>query len=361
MKRGRTIQEMLMELVRQDAAKEDYLVNTNCLRMEVDDGVPKLRLAGREEVQLSPLDIRATAHRQIGAYLDIPVRYYNKMLEEEPELLACNVNRWFQHNPEQRMLRAIAGHARAFLSKRYRRIENLDIARFTLPRLEQLPEARVESCEITDSRMYIKVVNPRLQAEVVPGDVVQAGVIISNSEIGQGAVWVKPLVYRLVCSNGMVVNDAKTGRYHTGRAMDSQEDFSIYSEETKLADDVAFVKKLQDTVDAAVREASFLQVVDKMRESQGVRLDTRQIPEVVRLTGASFHITEEECKGVLQHLIESADLTLYGLANAITRFSQDVESYDRATALEEIGYKVMTMPRALQTKITGPEALPMAA
>ena len=36
-----------------------------------------------------------------------------------------------------------------------------------------------------------------------PGDVVQAGVSISNSETGRGAVSVCPLVYRLVCTNGM--------------------------------------------------------------------------------------------------------------------------------------------------------------
>ena len=36
--------------------------------------------------------------------------------------------------------------------------------------------------------MYLKVVNPRLQDEVRPGDVVQAGVSISNSETGRGAV-----------------------------------------------------------------------------------------------------------------------------------------------------------------------------
>ena len=137
--------------------------------------------------------------------------------------------------------------------------------------------------------MYIKVVNPRLQAEVVPGDVVQAGVIISNSETGQGAVWVKPLVYRLVCSNGMVVDDAQLGRYHVGRAADSEEDVSIFSEETKLVDDVAFIKKLQDTVDAAVEKARFLQVVDKMRNSAGIKLDIKHIPDVVKLTGASFH------------------------------------------------------------------------
>ena len=41
-----------------------------------------------------------------------------------------------------------------------------------------------ESCQLTDSRMYIKVVNTRLEAEVVPGDIVQSGIIISNSEVG---------------------------------------------------------------------------------------------------------------------------------------------------------------------------------
>lgn len=58
-------------------------------------------------------------------------------------------------------------------------------------------------------------------------------------------------------------------------------------------------------------------------------------------------LTEDESNGVLEHLITGGDFSLYGLANAVTRFSQDVESYDRATKLEEIGYSVMTMSPAL--------------
>lgn len=34
-----------------------------------------------------------------------------------------------------------------------------------------------------------------------------------------------------------------------------------------------------------------------------------------------------------------------GLANAVTRYSQDVPSYDRATDLEVIGYNILTMPQ----------------
>lgn len=47
---------------------------------------------------------------------------------------------------------------------------------------------------------------------------------------------------------------------------------------------------------------------------------------------------------ILQHLIEGNDLTLYGLSNAVTRHSQDVENYDRASELEGIGYSILTMP-----------------
>ena len=50
--------------------------------------------------------------------------------------------------------------------------------------------------------------------DVVPGDTVQGGVIISNSEVGLGAVSVQPLLYRLVCTNGMVVNDLGERRTH---------------------------------------------------------------------------------------------------------------------------------------------------
>lgn len=49
---------------------------------------------------------------------------------------------------------------------------------------------------------------------------------------------------------------------------------------------------------------------------------------------------------ILNYLIQGGDLSLYGLSNAITRASQDVESYDRATALEGIGWQVTTMAAA---------------
>lgn len=344
MKAGRTIRELAQEILRQSKAKQDYAVNTANMHMETSGQAPVLRLVDNTGVdRVEPLDIQQTAHRQLGAYLGIPQKYYDKMLTENVGLLADNVNSWLSRGSETRLIRTMDGRARAFLSDHYRRIDNLDIANITLPIIEEMEGARYESCQLTEDYLYIKVVNPRLTAEVKRGDIVQAGVVISNSETGLGAVSIQPLVYRLVCSNGMVVNEAKTRRTHIGRVNTTDESFFLYSQETLAADDKAFVLKIRDTVRAAVDEARFAQVVGKMRESAALRLNTADLPGVVKLASSSFGITESESGGVLQRLIEDADYTVYGLANAVTRYSQDVESYDRASQLESIGYSVMTM------------------
>lgn len=359
MKQGMTIQEAAAEIMRQSEAKADYLVNTENLHMETCDGVPTLRLLDGGIDRVEPLDILPTAHRQMGDYLGIPRKYYDRMRQENIGLLAHNVNTWLRQGPEQRMIRTIDGRARAFLSNRYRRIDNIDIARITLPIIQEMPDVIYESCNLSDDYMFIKVVNPRLTAEVVPGDIVQAGVVISNSETGQGAVCVQPLIYRLVCSNGMTVNEARTRRNHVGRVNISDENLLIYSEATLEADDKAFIMKVQDTVRSAVSEVQFAKVLGKLRESKDKKLNTADIPGVVKLATASLHMTEAEGDGVFRHLIRDADYTLYGLANAVTRHSQDVEDYDRASKLEEIGYQIITMSPALFQHIN--QAARMAA
>lgn len=85
-------------------------------------------------------------------------------------------------------------------------------------------------------------------------------------------------------------------------------------------------------------------MVGRLKETVGVPI-TGKVPEVVELTGRAYGINQEEQDGILNYLISGGDLSLYGLSNAITRTSQDIESYDRATALEGIGWQVATMAK----------------
>ena len=356
MKAGLSLEEMAAEITRQRSLKEDYLVDTRNLQMEPHSGQVYLHIFDGKAEPVEPMQVNPIAHRQLGAHLRIPASYYDRMLEEDPRLLAQNVNTWLKKSPSRRMLRTMGGTARAFLSDRYRRLDNFEIASAVLPIIGQMQDARFESCQVTDSMMYLKVVNTRLEAEVSPGDIVQAGMIISNSEVGTGAVNVQPLVYRLGCSNGMIVNDAQTRRNHVGRVNKLEEAYRLYSDKTLEADDKAFLMKLQDTVKAAVEEARFARVVDLMKTASKAEMTTGDIPGTVRMASREFRITESEEKGVLQHLIEGKDLSLYGLSNAVTRYSQDVENYDRATELESIGYDILSMPAGTWRRINQPAA-----
>lgn len=352
MKFGRTLEDLARELTRQRAVKRDFISDTRNLHLDVvGDGKIQLSMTDDASHVSHILGVTENAHRQIGTALKIPAAYYDRMRTEYPDLLAQNVNGWFEKNPAAKMIRTLDGDARAFLSDRYRRIDNYEIAEAVLPIIADMPDARIESCEVTDSRMYLKVVNPRLTADVVPGDTVQAGILVTNSEVGLGSVAVQPLLYRLVCTNGMVVNDAASRRYHIGRANAIGENFEIFTDETVKADDRAFMLKVRDTVRAAVDEAKFGRVVDMMRAAKGIVLDTPDIPKFVELAAVENGMTQGEGKGVLNHLIHDGDFSLYGLSNAVTRFSQDVESYDRSTELESIGYTILGMSPATMRRL----------
>lgn len=344
MKTGRNLQEVLVELDRQNKAKQDFIAPAQGMRLREDGHTFELNHLTIDRQMTFGTTV--LFHRQVASALGIPAKYYDLMQSQKPELLAENVNAWFADRTSSYMVRSMdygSGQvARALLSERYRRIDNMEIATSVLPLFAGNDQYEVMSCEVTENRLYLKVVNHRLEMEVRKDDIVQAGVMISNSEVGLGAVSIQPLVYRLVCTNGMVVNDMGERRHHVGRQAKAVEDsFTLYSDETMEAEDKAFLLKLRDTTMAAIDEARFAQVVGRLQESMAVPITGK-----VQLTSQSYGINADEQEGILKYLIEGGDLSLYGLSNAVTRASQDVASYDRATALEGIGWQVATMEPA---------------
>ena len=339
MKQGRTLQELAIEIDRQAKTKKDFLADTTAMSVIPHEEGIRFQAEGMS----ADFGINDIAHSQIGQHLEIPARYYERMRTESPELLSQNINHWLHNRvPERRMLRTLDGNLRAFLSAKYRRIDNMEIAETVLPIISRMEGAKVESCQITEQKMYIKVVNPRITTEVRKGDIVQAGIVISNSEVGMGSVSISPLIYRLVCSNGMIAAQ-QVRKNHVGRLNDADVDMSIFRDETIEADDRAFLMKVQDAVNAAVDQTVFEKIVQQMRDATEAKIEAATVPKVVELASKQFHISQFESEGVLGHLIGGGDLSLYGMANAVTRYAQDVSSYDRSTELEQIGYSILTV------------------
>lgn len=342
MKTGKTLVELAQEIERQAASKKDYIAPARKLTMELEENAPVLMMQNGVPQRLG---ITGTAHNQIAGRLGIPQGYYDRMMKEKPGLLAGNVNAWLDSD-NRYMVRTLDGSARALLSDRYRPLDNLDLAECVLPTLAE-GKAKVESCEITESRLYLKAVTPRITAEVKKGDIVQAGLIVSNSEIGLGAIKVEPLVFRLVCLNGAIVNDRAMKRQHVGRRsqfleLDNAEQY--YRDETRQADDKAFWLKVRDVVKAMMDEAIFNRIVDRWREATEQKITADPV-KVVERVNKRLGLSDVEGGGVLRHLIEGGDLSAYGLMNAITRTAQDAPSYDRSTELERMGPQILELPR----------------
>lgn len=144
MKAGKTLQELAMELDRQQAVKKDMIVDMGALSMDPGDTGLALQVTGGS--MAAQYGINDIAHRQIGQTLKIPALYYDRMRTEYPELLAQNVNGWFARTPDtKRMLRTMDGTARALLSDRYRRIDNFEVASAVLPIISGMDGVSVES------------------------------------------------------------------------------------------------------------------------------------------------------------------------------------------------------------------------
>lgn len=336
MKKGMSLQELAQEVQRQQDAKRDFLVSAKDVKPFVHNNTLELGFGiqdNNNELFTAPLT--SNGHIQLGQACGIPKSYYDKMLQH-PELLCTNVQHWLSGSVDKKTIRTLDGNVRAILSDKYRRLDNYDLAMNVLPMLNDA-DAVVDSCNITENKFYLKAITHKVQGEVKKGDVVMAGIIISNSETGNGSLAVKPLIYRLVCSNGAIADDYSMRKYHVGRGADTNQ--IEFSNETLRADDKAFWLKVRDLVKFSLSQTTFEKIVESMRVSTTKTIDNPT--KALELVTKKFSFNQFESDNVLAHLIQGGDLTSWGLGNAVTRMAQDHESYDRSTELESIGFQIM--------------------
>lgn len=353
MKTGRNIQELAREITRRAENKKDYVASTEFAEI----------VAGEAAVQMAfgdvAVGINGVAHDQIGLHTSIPGAYYDRMLAEAPDLLATNVNRWFKKYPAPRMIRTLDGTARAFLSDKYKPMENEELAEAILPVLAEAG-AIIMSAEVTDRRLYIKAVDRKIEKDIPTGrkigdgshvffDTLSPAIVFSNSEVGLGSLSVETAVYTKVCTNLATIPAAGSLRkYHVGskHELGGDDVYRVLSDKTRKLDDAALWSRVRDIAKAAFDPARFGSLVEERIAGMADQPIKGDVVKVVDLTAKRLNLLEGEKKSVLNHLAAGGDLTRYGLFNAITRTAEDVEDYDRATEVERFGGKLIELSNA---------------
>jgi hypothetical protein len=350
MQEGLGLQDLAATIVAQAKEKTDLLANNEDIRSihfeDAESSEPVHAIQVGKDHVLRPNEV---FNGQLARELRIPKPYFDRMATESPALLDQNVNEWLgapEYREKRRMVRSLGTTARAYLSDSYRPLDNVDLAQAVLPAVRDL-DLVVKSSQITDRRMYIQAVSPRLEGEVKVGDAVQAGIVISNSEVGVGSLRIEHMIYRLICLNGWITGDV-IRRSHIGRSRgQDQLDIGVqeyYRDSTRKLDDAAFFSKVRDAVEHTVSEASFEVTLAQLRGSTEVRIPNPS--KGVELVSKKLELTEGEEEALLANLIDGGDLSAWGMGNAVTALANTVEDYDRAVELERAGKTVIELPKS---------------
>lgn len=344
---GSTLEDLHATIREQDSAKEDYIADTRDVKFYFDEeGRARLDVLSADDFAMT-----SVAERQLGSRIGVPSRFYDRLSKDHPDVLTDTMNKLMHREPKNYMIRTLHGRARAVLSDRYQRIDNRQVLHNATKSIQEShPGAQVASCDLSDSKMHLKLKFPQIEAEVKVGDVVNFGLQISNSEIGQGSVQVSPFVYRLVCDNGMVLGSKMSEGWRRAHVGVQQETGAVLRAETLDAESRATMMIMQDQIAHLCNPDAMQEALGWMQESAN-REVTGSPVAAVRTLSQNFDLTEAEEDAVLTSFLGEKDYTQWGLLNAVTDASKSAHSYARATEMESMGGRVLELDTAQWNRI----------
>jgi len=378
MKRGMSLESLLTTVVEQQKTKRDFVANTEEAIAMVDaEELPNqvaIVLRKEGESELERFAISDNCHRQISARLQIPLKYYFRLLNDHRDLVMQQVNALFEREPQTRLLRTIEQDgqavARAFLSNRYKMIDNDQVLEQVLPPLVKgdIPNQMLSS-NISENRMYLKVLftDDSLAQEIGTlrdgsPDIVRPGAVIKNSETGMGSMETEGFFYRDYCLNGCVFGKTgifKTKRIHLGGELIANGDFEVFSDETKRKQNELIIAEVNDALTALTNPENVTKMGDALRDTKDTIIVEDAFAGVDQLA-KQVDIREDEKKSVISNFLQDGDFTKWGLLNAVTKIANSDEvDYERACELEQIGSEIIDLNTAQWQRIA--LAQPVAA
>jgi hypothetical protein len=391
-----SFQTLYGQLKEQRDRKVDLIVPARDLCF--DRGQVKIRNAGEPVLTDSgvtpthlTLDPSNVFDEGLSSKLGIP-RAYLRTLRDNGwyDLVDANVNRLLYGHTEQRpsdgsqptgrvvrdpdarrfLVRTFRGedgrpgYARAFLSDSYKTLDNWDILNAAMEGMSAagLGANVVHSADLTDRRMYMKVVVPEismLAPELLKdyrspfsgkrgadNPMVFAGVVIGNSETGNGSFFVRPEIQIQVCDNGMTIKQDVISRRHLGAKV--EDDGVIqYSDETQKKNLELIKLQTRDAIRTFLNVDYMTRVVQRVTEQAGAKVD-KPSDVVTRLVKRDA-FSKEDAEGLLDRFIQGGDMSRGGVLQAVTAYSQDVRATDpdrahdmNMDALDAAGFRGIT-------------------
>jgi hypothetical protein len=312
----------------------------------------------------------ATCDSGLADKLGIPVQYLRRMRDERHlDLLDHNVNEWLSaaDTDKRYLVRTFRGQngepgiARALMSDKYKINDNLNVLLAVLNGIRDAGvTVEVSHCDLTESRMYVKVVCPAISALAprllrnytspwngrrgADNPVVFAGFVFSNSEVGRGALTITPRIVVEICDNGLTVERDLLRSVHVGARMD---DGVVRWSRDTLDTMIALAgKQARDAVRTFLNHDYIAAKIDEIEAEAGIRV--KDVEATLEHVANELRFTTDEQNTILNHFIDGGDRTSGGVLQAVTSAAQTLDDADRSYEIERHGLRAMRRAAAFQ-------------
>jgi hypothetical protein len=353
------IGKVLKEVERQKTTKVDYIADTRKIKAVVADNTLLLNVPAQGVDTL--LGLKRTAQRQLAQNWKVPGDYFSRLLADPKHLplAASTLNHFFQADPSKRMVRTLDGNIRAFLSNKYRPLDNADLFFAAMEELDKVGAepwyvrladdsfrlyavAKGTSAEVTTKRPFgeghdIKHFGPGANGGTGgEADIHHPAISIENSETGEGGLRVRAADLRVACTN-LMVTDMGVMAIHSGSR---KEEEGFLSAETVAADSKVTWMKVRDLIRTTFDAAKFKKMIDMMNgATQEEVVDA--IKAVEALAEANY-IPGDVKDSIRNRFIASGDKSRYGLIQAVTfEAHNDALDADKRNQLNDAGGKLL--------------------
>lgn len=394
MQNGMKLEDLLTEVIRQKESKRDFVASTKeSLRMVESKNDLFIVMLREGSSELERFEITKNAHQQIASRLQIPWKYYTRLLNDHRDLVVDQVNALFEREPETRLVRTLDGKARAFLSNRYRRLDNDTVLENVLPSIVKGEvDTALLSSHVNENNMYLKVLftddSLAIDMGEAPGSrpvvaeasnitpiisptgsnrnrrIVRPGIIISNSETGNGSLSAKGFLFDSYCTNGCVwgvENAWSFQRTHIGGKLIEGTGLEVFSDDTQRKEDDLIVAQVTDALTAMSSVEHVKALATRLQELRSSEKVINPIAGVDQLMKELPQIQEGDRDAILTTFIRDGDYSQWGMLSAVTERANNSElEYERATEFEELGGKIAAFNNTQWMRIATAEKVAVA-
>lgn len=324
-KKGPSLGDIFNEVLKQSENNKDIIVDPYELKM---GGNGRLYIPGTSVDDSLGFELNDWSLGQLASKANIPVRYLRKC---PSQLQAVNVNYWLrtaEDNKSDWMLRArqlnkldpkAGGLVRGIMTEKYSPFDDHEI----LEIINKILGVKDNSYTINwfhrdDTGFHLRITFEDLTTtigETIDGspDIHKVGLHITNSEVGKSSIRITPMVWRLVCTNGLMGwrEEGAFSQRHVG--LRPQEMYGRVSEA------IAGGLKLG------------AEMVETLRASR--EFDIEDPFEVIDQISKDFKYSEQLTEKLKESFMEDNSKSAFGVVQAMTRAAQHYDA-DRRVEIE---------------------------